>query len=73
MAAVPQDQSLHNVQHVIDGVDVGETNPKLCMCAWVGAEVVSPGRWGHPPPVRGGASWSTLMLNKSSHSKQRFY
>lgn len=32
---VPQDPSLHQVQHVIDGVDVAETNPShACVPGW---------------------------------------
>lgn len=48
MAGVPQDQSLHILQLVIDLVDVGEGQLKFWMYEWVVAEMVTLGCWEHP-------------------------
>ena len=42
---VPQDQSLHTLQQVIDEVDLGSSKPRPRMWAWVTAESVSSGLW----------------------------
>lgn len=49
MGSVPQDQSLQELQKVLDGVDVGVGQPRALLWAWVILELVSPGCWGCSP------------------------
>lgn len=55
---IPQDQSLHAFQLVIDGVD-----------AWVAAELVSLGYLGHLTQARGGNSSPTLLPSRTAFQR----
>lgn len=50
---VPQALSLHQLQQVLDGVDVRVGQPKASLWACVVAELVIPGHWSHLPQARG--------------------
>lgn len=54
-----QDRSIHVIQQVTDGLDVGECQLKALMCAWVEAELISHSGWNHHSQVRSRVS-STL-------------
>lgn len=43
----PQDQALHQLQQVLDGVDASVGQPKVWQWAWIVAKLVSQGPWDH--------------------------
>lgn len=46
VSIVPQDQSLHKLQQVLDGFGVWVGQPKACLWARVVTSLVSQGPWG---------------------------
>ena len=59
----PRDQSLHDLQQVLDGVNVRVGQPKARLGAWMVVELVNP---GHPPQVRGQSLFPVPMTSSSS-------
>lgn len=49
---VPQDQALHELQRILDGVHIRVGHPKARLRVWVVAKLVSSDHWDHLPQVR---------------------
>lgn len=59
---IPQDLSLHELQQILDWVNVRVDQPQAWLWAYVEVEHINPNHWGYPSQVRDGASYPMPMI-----------